>query len=70
MPIAKATRNPVQEFLAVALAEMRAARRMARTWVFVALTTLFGVASYVGLSFMHALSGFASTMGRSAPRCW
>ena len=68
MPVGKATRSPVQEFLAVALAEMRAARRMARTWVFVALTTLFGVVSYVGLSFMHALSGFASTMGSFGPK--
>ena len=68
MPVGRANRNPVQEFVAVAVAEMRAARRMARTWVFVALTTLFGVATYVAFSAMHAVSGFASTMGSFGPK--
>ena len=68
MPVGRANRNPVQEFLAVALAEMRAARRMARTWVFVALTMLLGVLSYVQYAGMHALSGFASTLGSFGPK--
>ena len=68
MPMGKASRNPVQEFLAVAFAEMRAARRMARTWVFVALTTLLGVLTYVQYAFMHAMSGFASTLGSFGPK--
>lgn len=68
MPVGRATRNPVQEFLAVALAEMRAARRMARTWVFVALTMLLGVLTYVQYAGLHAMSGFASTLGSFGPK--
>ena len=68
MPLGRANRDPVQEFLAVALAEMRAVRRLARTWVFVFLTLLVGVFFYVQYAFMHGLSGFASTLGSFGPR--
>ena len=68
MPAERASRSPVQEFVAVALAEMRAVRRLARTWVFVFLTVLLGVVTYLQYAFMHALSGFASTLGSFGPR--
>lgn len=68
MPVGRASRNPVQEFLAVALGEMRATRRLARTWVFVFLTVLLGVLFYVQYAFLHGLSGFASTLGSFGPR--
>lgn len=68
MSIRKAGRNAVQEFLAVALAEMRAARRLVRTWVFVTLTLLLGMLTYLQYAVMHALSGFASTLGSFGPR--
>lgn len=68
MRVGRPSRNPFQEFLAVALAEMRAARRMARTWVFVFLTALLGILTYLQYAFMHALSGFASTLGSFGPR--
>ena len=68
MPPERASRSPVQEFLAVALAEMRAVRRLARTWLFVFVTMLLGVLTYLQYSFMHALSGFASTLGSFGPR--
>ncbi|MYF29374.1 MAG: hypothetical protein F4169_11040 [Gammaproteobacteria bacterium] len=68
MPDGKAGHNAVQEFLAVAVAEMRAARRLARTWVFVALTMLLGILTYVQYAAMHAMSGFASTLGSFGPK--
>ena len=68
MPVERTSRSPVQEFLAVALAEMRAVRRLARTWIFVFLTALLGVLTYLQYAFMHALSGFASTLGSFGPR--
>ena len=59
----------LHEMFAVALAEMRAIRRLARTWIFVAVTVLFGVLTYGGYSAMHALgSGFSSTVGSFGPR--
>ncbi|MDE0421372.1 MAG: hypothetical protein OXK76_10885 [Gammaproteobacteria bacterium] len=58
----------LREFFAVALAEMRAARRLARTWVFVALTLLLGMLTYLQYSLMHAASGFVSTFGSFGPR--
>ena len=68
MPEGKASPSVVQEFLAVALAEMRAARRLARTWVFVALTMLLGLVTYVQYAALHAMSGFASTLGSFGPK--
>ena len=59
----------LQEFLAVALAEMRAARRLARTWIFVAVTVLIGFATYLQYAFMHGFgSGFSATIGAFGPR--
>ena len=59
----------LQEFLAVALAEMRAARRLARTWIFVALAVIFALLNYLVYSAMHGLgSGFSSTVGAFGPR--
>ena len=59
----------LQEFLAVALAEMRATRRLARTWVFVGLTALIGFATYLQYAFMHGFgSGFSATVGAFGPR--
>ena len=59
----------LEEIFAVALAEIRAVRRFARTWIFVAITVLFGVISYLAYAGMHAVgSGFSSTVGSFGPR--
>lgn len=59
----------LEEFLAVALAEMRAARRLVRTWFFVGLAVLLGGLSYVLYAGIHGVfSGFSSTVGAFSPR--
>ena len=59
----------LREFLAVALAEMRATRRLARTWVFVAVALLLGILMYVVYSLMHGFgSGMSATIGGFGPR--
>ena len=60
--------DTVREILAVAIAEMRAVRRLARTWVFVAVTVLVGMFLYVQYAAMHAVSGFVATFGSFGPR--
>lgn len=57
------------EFLAVALAEMRAARRQVRTWLFVGLALLLGGGSYLIYAGIHGVfSGLSSTVGAFSPR--
>ena len=59
----------VEEFLAVALAEMRAARRLVRTWFFIGLAVLLGGVSYLMYAGIHGIfSGFSSTVGAFSPR--
>ena len=59
----------LEEFLAVARAEMRAARRLVRTWFFVGLAVLLGGLSYVVYAGIHGVfSGFSSTVGAFSPR--
>ncbi|MCY3813109.1 MAG: hypothetical protein OXH15_15030 [Gammaproteobacteria bacterium] len=58
-----------EEFLAVALAEMRAARRLVRTWLFVGLAVLLGGGSYLIYAGIHGVfSGLSSTVGPFSPR--
>lgn len=59
----------IEAFLAVALAEMRAARRLVRTWLFVALAVLLGGGSYLVYAGIHGVfSGLSSTVGAFSPR--
>ena len=58
-----------REFLAVALAEMRSARRLTRTWLFSSLSLLIGLGLYVYFTIMHGLaSGFSASVGVFNPR--
>lgn len=58
-----------RELAAVALAEMRSARRLARTWLFGALALILGLLSYVYYSVLHGFaSGFSGSIGVSNPR--
>lgn len=58
-----------RDFAAVVLAEMRSARRLARTWLFGALALLIGVLSYVYYAAIHGMfSGFSGSIGLSNPR--
>jgi len=59
----------LNEFLTVAVAEMRAARRLARTWLFIVLAVLLGVFVYVLFSMLHAFgSGLSASIGAFGPR--
>ena len=59
----------IEEFLAVALAEMQAARRLVRTWFFIGLAVLLGGLSYLLYAGIHGIfSGFSSTVGAFSPR--
>ena len=63
------TSNLWRDLAAVALAEMRSARRLARTWLFGALALLIGVLAYVYYAGIHgAFSGFSGSIGLSNPR--
>lgn len=59
----------LRELAAVALAEMRSARRLARTWLFGALALILGLLSYVYYSVLHGLgSGRSGSLGIMNPR--
>ena len=59
----------LRDFLAVAAAEVRAARRLARTWVFIVLGALIAVATYLGYAAVHGFgSGFSASVGAFGPR--
>ncbi len=65
----QAPKNLWRDFLAVALAEMRSARRLARTWLFGALALIFGVLSYVYYAVIHGFfSGMSGSIGLANPR--
>lgn len=54
---------------AVALAELRTARRLARTWVFCLLALIFGIGVYVQVAMSHGMtSGVSATAGMTSPR--
>ena len=58
-----------QGCLAVAAAEMRSSRRLARTWVFGVLALLFGVLTYLYYSVLQGLlSGLSASFGMINPR--
>ena len=56
--------------IAVAVAEMRSARRLVRTWMFIAVAIIFGLGGYGQQVFFHAVgSGQSTTIGgMMAPR--
>lgn len=57
------------DWLAVALAELRTLRRLARTWVFLALGISVVGMAYWYYSYLHATSSFSSlTSGNALPR--
>ena len=59
----------MRKTLAIAAAEIRSARRLARTWLFAALALAIGVGQFVFFSFMHgAGSGMSASAGLMAPR--
>ena len=61
--------NHLREFVAVAVAEMRAARRLARTWVFIVLEALIVVVVYLLYAALHGFgSGFSASVGTFGPR--
>lgn len=63
------TSNFWRDLAAVALAEMRSARRLARTWLFGALALLIGVLAYLFYAGIHGtLSGLSASIGVSNPR--
>ena len=58
-----------REFLAVALAEMRSARRLTRTWLFSTLSLLIGLGLYLQYTMMHGLaSALSPSVGVLNPR--
>ena len=59
----------LRELAAVAVAEMRSARRLARTWLFGVLTCLLGLLSYIYYAGIHGfMSGMSGSMGMLNPR--
>ena len=62
-------RQRLDAWLAVAAAEKRSARRLTRTWVFVALGIAAMLGAYGYYSFIHAqLSAYILTVGYLLPR--
>ena len=58
-----------RELLAVALAEMRSARRLTRTWLFSALSLIIGLGLYIQFTAMHGLgSALSPSVGVFNPR--
>ena len=59
----------LQGLLAVAVAEMRSARRLARTWLFIVLSVLLSVVAYIYYSGIHGVaSGLSASIGVVNPR--
>ena len=59
----------VQELLAVASAEVRSARRLVRTWLFLFVALFLGVVMYGYYTFIHTLtSGHSASVGFLHPR--
>ena len=61
-------RHGLRDWLAVAVAELRSLRRLARTWVFLALGISVVVTTYWYYSYWHAGSPFALNVGTNLPR--
>ena len=61
--------SALQGLVAVAVAEMRSARRLVRTWLFIVLGVLLSVLAYVYYSAIHGLaSGLSASIGVVNPR--
>ena len=58
----------LHDLLAVTLAELRSVRRLARTWVFLALGVAVVGTAYGYYSFLHASWSFGSLIGNTLPR--
>ena len=59
----------MRKALAITVAEIRSARRLARTWVFAGLALVVGVGFFVFFSFLHgAGSGVSPSAGLVSPR--
>ena len=61
-------RQGLHEWLAVALAELRSVRRLARTWVFLGLGLAVMGTTYTYYSYVHATSSAFSLSGNTLPR--
>lgn len=59
-------RQGLQDWLAVAFAELRSVRRLARTWVFLGLGIAVMGTTYTYYSYLHAT--LASLSGNTLPR--
>ena len=61
--------NPIRALLGVAWAEMRTARRLARTWLFTVLSLAGGLLAYFGLTMMQLVASSQSpSFGAFQPR--
>ena len=59
----------MRKTVAIAIAEIRSARRLARTWIFAGLALAIGIAQFFFFSFMHGTaSGMSASAGLIAPR--
>ncbi len=59
----------MRKTVAIAIAEIRSARRLARTWIFAGLALVVGIAQFFFFSFMHGTgSGMSASAGLIAPR--
>ena len=59
----------VRKIVAIAIAEIRSARRLARTWIFAGLALATGMAQFLFFSFMHGTaSGMSASAGLISPR--
>ena len=62
-------RRLVRKTVAIAIAEIRSARRLARTWLFAGLAVAIGMAQFLFFSFIHGTaSGMSASAGLTAPR--
>lgn len=61
--------SALQGLFAVAVAEMRSARRLVRTWLFIVLSVLLSVVAYMYYSAIHGFaSGLSASIGVVNPR--
>ena len=59
----------MRKIVAITMAEIRSARRLARTWIFAGLALVVGIGQFIFFSFMHGTaSGMSASAGLMAPR--
>ena len=59
----------MRKIVAIAIAEIRSARRLARTWTFAGLALAVGIVQFIFFSFMHGTaSGMSASAGLISPR--